>query len=102
VQVSTATGQLEALRIAQLTRINRVQPPPGGYVPGDILCREQGVIGFQGGLPLSPGHAYAWKLSIDGQSRPDWEAHFLVAGPPPGPVFGGPAGPSSIPDLEIT
>ena len=92
-----ASGSLEAMRIGQLAK---VEPPlaPGAYLPPTMFSRTQALLGFQSGLPLTPGHLYAWRVSIDGEGRRDWVARFLVAGAPPPPVFGGLAGPSDIPN----
>jgi hypothetical protein len=98
-QVVGATNTPEALRISQLCRVDPPGGPGGVYVPADMFSRVQAVFGFHGGIPLAVGRKYAWRVAIDGERRPGWAAEFLVAGPPPQPVFGGPAGPSSIPTL---
>lgn len=100
VQVPSATGQLEALRMQQVVRVERPALGPAIYLPNDMTCRSQVTIGFPMGLPLEPGNSYAWQLRIDGQHRPGWIARFHVVGPRPGLVFGGPAGPADIPDVE--
>lgn len=96
-EVPGPSGALEAMRIGQLAK---VEPPlaPGTYLPPTMFSRIQAVIAFLGGLPLSPGHLYAWRVSIDGERHPHWVARFVVASAPPAPVFGGPAGPSEIPN----
>jgi len=98
VQVAGPTGSSEAMRISQLYKVDPPQAGPGVYVPSDMFSRVQAVIGFAGGIPLTPGHRYAWRAKIDGEDRGS-ETEFLVAGPPPAPVFGGPAGPASIPEF---
>lgn len=95
-----ATHRPTALRIQQLAVVQRLQLP-GVHLPADLPCRVQVVLAFPGGLPLAPGHKYAWKLEVDGTRFKGWSAHFYVAAPPPGPVIGGPAGPSSIPNIQM-
>lgn len=95
VQIATPSGQLEALRLQQVVRVEKPSLQ-GIYLPSDLTCRAQVSIGFPVGLPLTPGNTYAWHLQIDGQHRPGWNVRFHVLGPPPGPVFGGPAGPADI------
>lgn len=92
------SGQREALRFQQLSK---VEPPrfAGVYVPSSMYARVQVILAFQQGLILQPGVTYRWCLGIDGQSRAGWTARFHVAGPPPGPVVGGPADISVLDDL---
>jgi hypothetical protein len=97
VQLPVESGQLEALRMQQVIRVERPQIL-GAYIPSSITCRSQATIAFPTGLPLQPGTTYAWRLEIDTQTRPGWFARFHVLGPPPGPVFGGPAGPAELPE----
>lgn len=96
VQLPGPSGQPEALRVSQVVKAERANIP-GVYLPESMFCRVQVVIGFPNGLPLAPGNLYAWRLAIDGQTRNGWHARFYVPGPPPPPVFGGPAGPADIP-----
>lgn len=92
-------GNLEPLRIQHVPQIPPVQVP-GLYLPQDVVqSRVQMPVAFQDGLPLQPGHAYAWRVQIDGQTRDGWKAQFYVPGPPPPPVFGGPNGPPSITNI---
>jgi hypothetical protein len=94
------SGQPEALRIQQLMLVERPQLP-GVAVPEGMFCRVQFLLGFPNGLPLPPNREYAWKLEIDGTRLKSWQARFYVAGPPPPPIIGGPAGPSSIPNISL-
>jgi hypothetical protein len=98
VLVPGQSGELEALRVAQVVQ---AQPPqvPGMVVPSSAPGRVQLVLGFPQGLPLESGRSYRWDVELDGQSRPQWSAWFHVPAPAPGPVFGGPVGPTSIPRL---
>lgn len=98
VQFAGQSGQLEALRIQQVGRVERPSIP-NVYLPPDMFSRSQLVLGFPNGLPVEPGHKYAWRVQIDGQSRPGWKASFQVLGPPPAPIFGGPVGPANIPNI---
>jgi hypothetical protein len=47
---------------------------PEGLPPGSPIDFHVAVN--VGPLPLGRGQRYVWKLSIDGQSQPDWEASF--------------------------
>ena len=98
VRVPGQSGELEALRVAQVVA---AQPPqvPGMVVPSNAPGRVQLVLGFPQGLPLEAGHSYRWEVELDGQTRPQWSAWFHVPAPAPGPVFGGPVGPTSIPRI---
>jgi len=98
VIVPGPSGEMEPLRVAQ---VMRAQPPqaPGLHLPSDLPGRVQIVIGFPQGLPLTQGRGYRWVVELDGQSRPEWSSGFYVPAPPPGPVFGGPVGPTSIPNF---
>jgi hypothetical protein len=98
VQLTGPSGQLEALRIQQVVKVER-PALPGVYIPERMFCRVQLNVGFQTGLPLAPGHFYEWRLEIDGQHRKGWHVSFFVLGPPPGPVFGGKTGPADLPSL---
>lgn len=93
VQLPGPAGQLDAMRIQQLVKGER-PVVPGAYLPDDLPVRIQLTLGFTNGLPLTPGRKYVWRAEIAGQHRKDWSARFYVPGPPPPPVFGGPAGPA--------
>ena len=98
VLVPGQSGSLEPLQVAQ---VMRAQPPavPGMQVPPHVPGRVQVVLGFPQGLPLEQGHTYRWSVELDGRTRPEWSTAFHVPSPAPGPVFGGPLGPASIPNL---
>ena len=94
------SGALEPLRIQQVVTVLTPQIA-GLHLPaGSIPSRTQLPVAFQDGLPLQAGHTYLWKVQIDQQGRPSWVARFHVPGTPPNPVFGGPAGPASIPNIQ--
>ncbi len=93
-------GTSQPLRFA-----NVVQAPvpaiPGVHLPQDqVTTQVQLPLAIVDGLPLQPGHAYSWRVKLDGQSKPGWQVRFYVPGPPPPVVFGGPSGPATIPDIE--
>ncbi len=100
VLVAGQDGEPEPLRVAQ---VMRAQPPavPGLQVPASAPGRVQVVLGFPGGLPLEIGHSYRWSVELDGATRPEWSVVFHVPSPAPGPVFGGPSGPTSIPNFPL-
>jgi hypothetical protein len=99
VQGPGPSGQLEAVRITSQAKFERPNLP-GGILGEDMPVRVQVTLGFPVGVAnLVPGKTYAWKLQVDGRSRPSWRAFFHVPSAPPGPIFGGPAGPSSIPNV---
>ena len=77
-----------AIRAAQIAKIERPSVPGAPSLPPDFPSRIQILMNFPVGLPLAAGQRYTWRLQIDGNSRPDWEAYFYVLGPPPSPVIG--------------
>lgn len=99
VQMQGPAGTVEALRVTQQATL---QPPvvQGITLGRDMPIRLQINLGFPAGLPLSQGKTYAWKLQIDGRSRASWRAVFHVPAAPAGPIYGGPAGPADIPNVE--
>jgi hypothetical protein len=98
VLVPGPSGDMEPLRVAQVMRAQAPQAQ-GLHLPAELPGRVQIVIGFPQGLPLAQGRGYRWVVELDGRSRPEWSSGFYVPAPPPGPVFGGPVGPTSIPNL---
>jgi len=85
VQLQGPDGQPQALRIAQLARVD---PPmmPGVYIPNHVPSRVQILTRFGNGLPLAPNHLYTWAFEIDG--NPKASVSFFVVPPPAGPVIG--------------
>lgn len=81
------TGEMQALRIAQLARADR-PIAPGVNLPSDLPGRFQMILNFANGIPLAPGARYRWRVEIDGNTHPQWEADFYVVAPPPPPVIG--------------
>jgi hypothetical protein len=98
VQVQRLDGGQDALRVQQNVTVQPIAVP-GLQIPREMNARVQVNLGFPGGLPLVAGHFYSWRAEIDGNTKDVWRATFWVVGPPPGPVFGGPAGPAAIPGL---
>jgi hypothetical protein len=100
VQVPGFSGALDALRVQQLVKADHPQRP-GLYLPETVFGRVQTIVAFSGGIPLAAGHSYHWHLEVGHQHVKAWEVHFHIAGPPPGPIIGGPAGPADIPNVVI-
>ncbi len=67
--------------------------PAGARLTDSMYSRSQILFGFPNGLRLQAGVSYRWRVEIDGQHRPEWEAVFEVLAPAPSPVFGGPTTP---------
>lgn len=94
------TGEQQTIQVAQSVHVDTPNPP-GVYVPGNTLwAHTQLIMNFAAGLPLASGQQYTWTVEIDGTSKPHWRTSFYVVGPRPGPVFGGQAGPASIPEIS--
>jgi hypothetical protein len=98
VTVPGPAGKAEAMRIQQIVRPERPQVPAGAHFPSDLYARIQFALAFPTGLQLQSGVTYRWRVEIEGQTRPGWDAVFHVLAPAPGPVFGGPSAP---PDPEM-
>lgn len=98
VQIPGPTGEMQPLRAQQLVQAERPQVP-GVALPNTLPGRGQMVMSLINGLPLAGGQSYTWRVEVDGNSNPQWEASFYVVGPPPAPVFGGPSNPADIPNL---
>lgn len=49
---------------------------PAGLAPGSPLAVPV-AINFSA-VPAPPGHAYTWRLAIDGTSEPEWFVRFTV------------------------
>lgn len=97
VSVPGPTGP-QALRIQQMARVDHPPLPQGVQRPPALSSRHQMVMSFATGIPLQAGASYRWRVEIEGQSRPQWNAVFHVLAPVPGPLFGGPSAP---PDPEM-
>lgn len=101
VKVPGPTGQVEPMRIAQTLRVEEPQFPPEFNVPRrTVWSHTQVALNMSNGIPVALGQLYTWTLDIDGNGHPAWSVSFYVPGPRPGPVFGGPANPATIPDLD--
>jgi len=97
--VGQPSGTPEPLRIQQIVRAERITIP-NVYLPSTFPVRVQLNLALPPGLPLQPGHDYAWHVEVDGQHRKNWQAGFHVLGPPPQPVVGGISRPTDIPPLS--
>jgi hypothetical protein len=86
VKIPGPSGNIDALRIAQLVKAERPNVP-GILLHGKVWSRVQVILNFAGGLPLRPGQSYTWGLEIDGHHNPQWSANFYVAAPPQ-PIMG--------------
>lgn len=71
VLIDTPVGQ-QALRLENEFEIGR----PPGIKPGTAL--DMALALTIGALPLTPGGAYVWRLSIDGETREHWSLPFSV------------------------
>jgi hypothetical protein len=81
VKVPTPTGGMDPLRIAQLVKAE-IPNVPGVLLHGKVWSRVQVILNFSNGLPLQAGHAYTWKLEIEGVENSQWAASFYVGAPP--------------------
>lgn len=99
VQIPTVDGTLQPLRVQQAVTVAPISLPPHLKRPNDALTQHVMVMNFPGGLPLTPGSSYEWRVQIDGRMT-HWWSRFHALGPAAGVVFGGPAGPSTIPGVQ--
>jgi hypothetical protein len=72
------------VRVSQTARFDGPKPTPHlkfpeQYQQGFLPSRVYVVIGFSSGLPLASGEAYLWRVTVDGQTRDEWTARFVVA-----------------------
>lgn len=84
-------GEGEAADVLRIGNSQQVDEPsfPGARVPRRALpASSQVVVHFNAGLPLPPGEVMVWRVSIDGESKPEWTLPFFVPGPAAGPVLG--------------
>ena len=89
VELPGPAGQLQALRVAQIARVEEPMMPPGLGVPRNTLwAHSQVVFTLVNGLPLRGDEFYTWHVEIDGEERPTWATSFYVAAPPAAPVIG--------------
>lgn len=86
VQLPSGDGQSQALRVAQNFRFEPATAHGVTVPKGALDSSNQMILNFYGGLPLSPGLTYTWRLHVDHEliaSEP-----FFVPSVPTGPVFG--------------
>jgi hypothetical protein len=89
VQLPGPAGEPQAIRVAQILRVEEPAFPPGTHAPRGLLWSHSQVIFYlANGLPLRSNEMYTWALELDGEQRDTWGASFYVAGPPPAPVIG--------------
>lgn len=92
-------GRTHPLRFANVVTAP-VPAVPGVHLPLDQVTTQVHLpLAIIDGLPLTAGHAYAWRVKLDGQTKQGWHSRFYVPGPPPPIVFGGPSGPATIPNV---
>ena len=75
VRFQTPVGE-QAIRVAQEFEVGR----PAGHKPGASIDLSLAIN--LAPLPLQPGGAYEWRLSIDDETREEWRAPFTVANQP--------------------
>lgn len=81
-------GEATPLRISQVLKAEEPKVP-GLILPKRALwSQNQFIANFPGGLPLTAGETYTWRVRLDADDARDWSATFHVAGPRPGPVIG--------------
>ena len=78
----------QPLRIAQIVQLDKSQIPAPAVVRDHVGSRNQIVLDFSNGLPLSPNGTYEWQVRVDGDDSRVWSYPFAVSGPMPGPVIG--------------
>jgi hypothetical protein len=100
VMIPAGAGQLQPVRAQQAITVPPVQVPAGKVVPEDALQGHTTVLEFDNGLLLTAGHSFEWQVQINGHADPGWTHRFHVLGDAPGPVFGGPNGPTTIPGVR--
>jgi hypothetical protein len=62
---------------------------PGITLPRGVMpSRVQWALMFSGGLPLTAGRLYRWRVLIDTDTRDEWTETFFVPVPPAGLVLG--------------
>lgn len=101
VELPGPAGNPQAMRLAQNVRAEEPSFPSEANVPRHaVWAHSQMVFNLLNGLPLQPGQLYTWTVEIDSTRLDGWSVSFYVSGPRPGLVFGGPANPADIPDLD--
>jgi Family of unknown function (DUF6941) len=84
VVLTMPDGNAQPVKMRQAVIAN---PTPGA--PSGSPTMVTLLVGIQGGLPLSPGRWYKWRVSLDGKHLEDWAARFYVQRQPTTPTFGG-------------
>lgn len=82
-QVDNQLGEPQPLRVAQ----NLIAPSIPGF-PRRCPVAVNFVINIAPGMPLTPDHVYTWRVSIDGESHPQWATSFYVRHEDAPPVIG--------------
>lgn len=87
VQLPGPAGNLQAMRIQQIVKVERPNLP-GVLTHDKVWGHAKALVNLPNGLPLEGNHSYEWTLEVDGSANPQWSTSFYVAGPPSGPVVG--------------
>jgi hypothetical protein len=83
-----AGGESQALRVAVAEAL-RPTVMQGAEVDQDaVRPKTQILLQFQTGLPLAAGHAYRWRVRIDGDTRDEWTELLFIPTASAGPVLG--------------
>jgi len=77
VPVRTATGE-QPVRLAGRFEVGR----PAGLPPGTPIDLPLAIS--IGPFPLPSGRRLVWRLTVDGETREDWQVGFSVRPPAPG------------------
>lgn len=98
VSVPSEDGPPQALRAQQVVTVPPLQVPPGFKPPKDAYVYHNVAMGFPNGIPLPAGNTYDFRVQIDGNVL-NRVIRFHILAADTGPVFGGPDGPGTIPDI---
>lgn len=87
VSLPGPAGEGQLMRIGQAIQFVEPRSLPG--IPRlELPIRQQWVVAFANGLPLSVGQRYVWRVKIDHETRDWWTEEFFVLGARQGPVLG--------------
>ena len=98
VMVDGPGGTKQAMRVQQVVHVQPVQLP-GVELPGDYYIGTAIVLHFAGGLALTKGHTYDWRVHINAKQAKAWMARFHVLDELGQPIFGGPGAPDTVPGV---
>lgn len=81
----------------RITQVARFSPPPGA--PNGTGATGSVSIELSPGIPLTDGRGYQWRVAVNSQHEPEWQAAFWVAAAPQPPQLG--SGPTALPQLPF-